>query len=220
MPRALKVSLALLVGFVVLAGGLYASLFQLDVRPRLGFAPGFSLTAADGSGLTSDDLRGSITVFTFDHAGNDDPVRGTTPVLRAVQTALDAEDTGGIPIRLVTVAFDGPPPERLRAATAAADADAWTWTTGSPDALRRTVRDGFGAYYEQDSNGTYRFDPTFVVVDGLGIIRARYRLGLPRPEALVSDVRSLVREAQSAEGTLGLAYEAAHLFSCYSVASP
>jgi protein SCO1/2 len=218
MPRALKVTLALFVGFVVLAGLLYASLFQLDVRPRLGFAPGFSLTAADGSGLTSDDLRGSITVFTFDHAGNEDPVRGTTPVLRAVQTALGAEDTGDIPVRLVTVAFDGPPPERLRDVAAAADE--WTWATGSPDALRRTVRDGFGAYYERESDGTYRFDPTFVVVDGLGIVRARYRLGLPRPEALVSDVRSLVREAQSAEGTLGLAYEAAHLFSCYSVASP
>lgn len=218
MPRALKVTLALFAGFVVLAGVLYASLFQLDVRPRLGFAPGFALTAADGSGLTSDDLRGGITVFTFDHAGNDDPARGTTPVLRSVKTALDAEDTGDIPVRLVTVAFDGPPPGRLHEAVAAADE--WTWATGSTDALRRTVRDGFGAYYERESDGTYRFDPTFVVVDGLGIIRARYRLGLPRPEALVSDVRSLVREAQSAEGTLGLAYEAAHLFSCYSVASP
>lgn len=218
MPRALKITLALFAGFVVLAGVLYAALFQLDVRPRLGFAPGFSLTAADGSGLTSDDLRGGITVFTFDHAGNDDPVRGTTPVLRAVKTALDAEDTGDIPVRLVTVAFDGPPPDQLRDAAAAADE--WTWATGSPDALRRTVRDGFGAYYEREPDGTYRFDPTFVVVDGLGIVRARYRLGLPRPEALVSDVRSLVREAQSAEGTLGLAYEAAHLFSCYSVASP
>jgi protein SCO1/2 len=218
MPRALKVTLASFVGFVVLAGVLYAALFQLDVRPRLGFAPGFSLTSADGSGLTSEELRGGITVYTFDHAGNDDAARGTTPVLRAVKAALDAEDTGGIPVRLVTVAFDGPTPERLRDAAPAADE--WTWATGSPDALRRAVRDGFGAYYEPQPDGTYRFDPTFVVVDGLGIVRARYRLGLPQPEALVSDVRSLVREARSAEGTLGLAYEAAHLFSCYSVASP
>lgn len=220
MPRALKVALTLFAGVVVLAAGTYAALFQLDVRPRLGFAPGFALTAADGRALTSDALRGGITVFTFDYAGNDDPARTTAPVLHAVHTALAEEDTGEIPVRLVTVAFDGPPPERLPAAMAMADADGWTWATGPPDVLRRTVRDGFGAYYEPMPDGTYRFDPTFVVVDGLGIVRARYRLGLPRPEALVADVRSLVREAQSAEGTLGLAYEAAHLFSCYSVASP
>ena len=220
MPRPLKIALALFAGFVALATGLYAALFQLDVRPRLGFAPGFALTAADGNALTSDDLRGGITVYTFDHTGNDDAARGTSTVLRAVKTALATADTAGVPVRFVTVAFDGPPPERLQAATAAAAADGWTWATGPPDVLRRTVRDGFGAYYERAPDGTYLFDPTFVVVDGLGIVRARYRLGLPRPEALVADVRSLVREAQAAEGTLGLAYEAAHLFSCYSVASP
>lgn len=160
-------------------------------------------------------------LYTFDYAGNDDLARQTAPVFRAVQDALGQEDATDAPVRLVTIAFDGPPPERLCEAAGEAEGDVrrWTWATGSDVVLRRIVRDGFGAYYEREPDGTYRFDPMFVVVDGLGIVRARYRLGLPVPEALVADVRSLVREAQSAEGTLGLAYEAAHLFSCYSVAS-
>ena len=222
MPRVLKVGLALLGAFVVLAAVGYAALFRLDVRPRLGFAPGFALTAADGSPLTSEDVRGGITLYTFDYAANDDPARQTAPVFRAVQDALDREGATDVPVRLVTVAFDGPPPERLREAAteAGGDAEGWTWATGSDAVLRRTVRDGFGAYYERAPDGAYRFDPTFVVVDGLGIVRARYRLGLPPPEALVADVRALAREARSAEGPLGLAYEAAHLFRCYSVVSP
>ena len=221
MPRVLKVGLVLCAGFVALAAVGYAALFRLDVRPRLGFAPGFALTAANGSPLTSEDVRGEITLYTFDYAGNDDPARQTASVFRAVQDALGQEDTTDVPVRLITIAFDGSP-ERLREAAGEAEGDGrrWTWATGSDVVLRRTVRDGFGAYYEREPDGSYRFDPTFVVVDGLGIVRARYRLGLPAPEALVADVRSLVREAQSAEGTLGLAYEAAHLFSCYSVASP
>ncbi len=220
-PRAVKVALVLFAAFVALAAGVYVALFQLDVRPRLGFAPGFALTAADGTALTSESLRGGITLYTFDYAGNDDAARATAPLFRSVQDALDEEETGDVPVRLVTVALNGPAPARLReAAGAGAAPDGWTWATGSERALRRTVRDGFGVYYERRADGTYRFDPTFVVVDGLGIVRARYRLGLPPPEALVADVRSLVREAEAAEGTLGLAYEAAHLFSCYSTASP
>ena len=59
-----------------------------------------------------------------------------------------------------------------------------------------------------------------MVVDGLSIVRSRYRVGLPEPEDLVRDLKSVVREAQAASGAARLAYEAAHLFSCYNTVSP
>lgn len=221
MTRGVKAGLALFV--LVLAGAAagYAALYRLDVRPRLGFAPGFALVQASGAPLASDDLRGVITLYTFAPL-NEAPgaARATTPVFEAVQAALASgdADTAAVPVRLVTIVLEPAPPERLQEAAAAAGADParWTWATGSPEALRRTVRDGFGAYYAPAPDGNLRYDPTFVVVDGLGIVRAHYRLGVPAPEALLADLRALRREAAAAEGALGLAYEAAHLFRCYA----
>jgi protein SCO1 len=52
-------------------------------------------------------------------------------------------------------------------------------------------------------------------VDGMGIVRSRYRVGLPPADVLLGDLRSVVREASAATGAARLAYEAAHLFQCY-----
>lgn len=216
IPGHVRVGLALLAGLVVLAVVGYASLYRLDVRPRLSFAPGFALTADDGTRLTSEDLRGHVVLYTFAPA-RPEPQRNPLPVMHAVQAQLDGEDTGAIPVRLVTVVLDTPPPRLPRlVAEAGADTARWRFATGTPEGLRQAVSEGFGVWYEVQQDGTVDFDPVFVVVDGLGIVRARYRLGLPAPEALLADLRSVVREAQAASGTLSLAYQAAHLFSCYS----
>lgn len=215
----MTLALTLLGGLVAASVALYAGLLQLDVRPRLALAPGYALIAADGARLTSEDLRGHVVLYTFDYLGNDDPARRTAPLMREVQAALRAQPMPEVPVRLVTVAFNHPPPDSLQAAAARTEAapDLWTWATGSPQALRTVVRDGFGVYYERRPEGGYRFDPVFVVVDGLGIVRARYRIGRPSAAALVSDLRAVAREASATRGSTRLAYEAAHLFSCYSV---
>ena len=224
MERAFRPALILLAVLVVATFAGYAALLRLEVLPRLGFAPGWALVDAAGERLTSEDLRGHVVLYTFTYTANRDPRRQTGAVMRAVQEGLAGEDLGGVPVRQVTISFDPvrDTPEALRraAAQAGADPDRWLFATGDAATLRAVVRRGFGAFYEARDDGTFAFDPTFVVVDGLGIVRSRYRVGLPRPEDLLRDLRSVVREAQAASGTLRLAYEAAHLFSCYSTVSP
>jgi protein SCO1/2 len=55
----------------------------------------------------------------------------------------------------------------------------------------------------------------FVLVDGAGIIRARYRTATPALEMLQRDIELLATEAYNSQGVLRYAYEAAHLFLCY-----
>ena len=224
MDRLLRIGLGFLGVLVVTTLAGYAALFRLEVLPRLGFAPGWALTDAGGERLTSEDLRGHVVLYTFTYTGNRDPRRQTDEVMRAVQEGLAREDLGGVPVRQVTISFD---PERdtpevltQAARQAGADPSRWLFATGDADHLRTVVGRGFGAFYQPQDDGTFAFDPTFVVVDGLSIVRSRYRVGMPRPEVLLRDLRSVAREARAATGTARLAYEAAHLFSCYSTVSP
>ena len=219
-----RIVLGSLAGLVVLTFVGYAALLRLEVLPRLGFAPGWALVDAEGERLTSEDLRGHVVLYTFTYTGNQDPRRRTDEVMRAVQDGLVGEDLGGVPVRQVTISFDPErdTPEALRqaAARAGADPEKWLFATGDEASLRTVIGQGFGAFYERRDDGSFAFDPTFVVVDGLSIVRSRYRVGLPSPEILLRDLRSVAREARAATGTARLAYEAAHLFSCYSTVSP
>jgi protein SCO1/2 len=79
------------------------------------------------------------------------------------------------------------------------------------------VGSGFGAFFEEQEDGSFRFDPTFVLVDGWGVVRGQYRY-----QTQVSDADKLVRhigilgeELRNSKGVASLAYEAAHLFMCY-----
>ena len=224
MDRLLRVVLGLLAALVIFTLVGYTMLLRLEVLPRLGFAPGWALVDAEGERVTSEDLRGHVVLYTFTYTGNRDPRRQTAEVMRAVQAGLAREDLGDVPVRQVTISFDPErdTPEVLQQAARQAGADParWLFATGDAASLRAVVRRGFGAFYEPRDDGSFAFDPMFVVVDGLSIVRSRYRVGLPRPEHLLRDLKSVVREAQAATGTARLAYEAAHLFSCYSTVSP
>ena len=220
MERLLRIGIGVLAVLAILTAMGYAALLRLEVLPRLGFAPGWALVDSDGKRLTSEDLRGHVVLYTFTYASNRDPRRQTAEVMRAVQEGLAKEDLGGVPVRQVTISFDPArdTPEVLRQASqsAGANPEQWLFATGDAASLRAVVGRGFGAFYEEQDDGTFAFDPMFVVVDGLSIVRSRYRVGLPRPEQLLRDLKSVAREAKAETGAARLAYEAAHLFSCYS----
>jgi protein SCO1/2 len=59
------------------------------------------------------------------------------------------------------------------------------------------------------------FEPRYVLVDGLGMIRAYYFTAQPNAEILLRDINFLLAEATNSTGSKKLAYEAAHLFLCY-----
>jgi hypothetical protein len=91
----------------------------------------------------------------------------------------------------------------------------WTFATADSVRLLRTVRDGFGVAYERMPDSTFRFSPAYVLVDGVGIVRGDYRIGVPNAADLVDAIALIAREAR-AEGVAHVMYEAAHFFACYS----
>ncbi len=215
-----RITVAVAIALIVLMFVGYAGLLRLNVLPRLGFAPGWSLTADHGSRVTSEDLRGTVALYAFDYASNDEPGRLTHDLMRRVQRRLQSADVGEIPVRLVTISIDPArdSPQALSdlRTTLEADSARWIFATGDSSSIRTVVNHGFGIYYEPGPEGGVSFDPTFLIVDGLGIERARYRFGIPSEDGVVRDIMSVVREARAETGSTRLAYEAAHLFSCYA----
>ena len=81
--------------------------------------------------------------------------------------------------------------------------------------LKNVIGGGFEVYYEALDDGTFRHDLAFVLVDGLGIVRSSYRVGVPDVDRVLGDIRLILQEARAATGLSRLAYEAAHLLACY-----
>jgi len=199
---------------------LFVTFQPIQVLPRMTIAPGFSLTDETGARLISEDLRGAITLYNFTYTGCSAPACAETgPSMAAIHDRLMTIDTGGIPVRLVTISFDPErdTPEQLSAWLRQQGATPGTWSavTGDPVKLKNIIGGGFSTYYSQTEDGSFVFDPMFVLVDGNGIIRTRYRTATPDPETVARDLGLVTREVANSSGPQRLAYEAAHLFLCY-----
>lgn len=197
----------------------FATFQPIQVLPRISLAPGFSFTDENGERLTNEDLRGSLTLYNFTYTDCGEGCLATGPVMKDVQEMVAGMDTGGIPFQQVTVSFDPErdTPERLLNYAESLDADRSTWhfATGEPTRLKNVIGGGFSAFYNKEDDGDFKFDPMFVLVDGWGIIRAKYRTGAPELEIIERDINMIVEEANNSEGASRIAYEAAHLFLCY-----
>lgn len=220
MNRKLIYAPLLLLGLVAAGAIAFAVFRPIQVLPRMSLAPGFALVDQDGHRLTSEDLRGNIVFYSFGYPGCGEPCGAIAEVMREVREGLAGiAELEGLPVRLVTIAFDGGPDGsdalRIAAAEAGADGSVWSFATAEPEALKTLIGGGFEVYYSPRPDGGYDFDPAFFLVDGWGILRAEYRYGVPKATLLLEDLRLLAREARAAEGAARLAYEAAHLFACY-----
>lgn len=205
----------------VLAIGLLAFvvLRPIQVLPRITVAPGFAVLDQDGQPLTSEDLRGAITLYNFSYSNCRPPCPDTTAVMQAVAQRLPTVDTRGVPVRLVTLSVD---PQRdtaevLRAfgARYGADFAQWRFATAEVGRLKYLIGGGFGIYYQMRPDETLVLDPAFMLVDGDGLLRAEYRTASPNLDIILRDIRLLAMEAVNSAGPGRLAYEAAHLFVCY-----
>jgi protein SCO1 len=219
----LYVTLGLLVTAVILF-----NIFQpITVLPRHNLAPGYALWGEREQLMTSEDNRGRITLYSFTYsqcAGESCPQSASH--LAAVHRLLDEDPPEEIPVTLVTISLD---PERDTAVVRQAYLNQyasdqatipWHFLSGAPERVRQIVGGGFGIYYrapsenEADQYEVY-FEPRFILVDGLGIIRAEYRTPEIDPAILLRDVHFVAEEARRSTGAAKLAYEAAHLFMCY-----
>ena len=212
----------LVVALLFVAMLAFAIFKPILVMPRMGLAPGFSLTDQDGARLTNEDLRGRIVLYNFTYTNCHTPCPETGAVMRAVQAQLPAMASQGLPITLVTLSFD---PEhdsaaqlRTYAANFGAKTDTWHLATGEVTLLKYVIGGGFGVYYQANKDAgdaAFTFDPTFALVDGAGIVRAKYRTATPDLAIIQRDIELVAKEAAESTGAARLVYEAAHLFLCY-----
>lgn len=197
----------------------FAIFRPIQVLPRITLSPGLALTDQNGARLTNEDLRGHIVLYNFTYANCAAGCPQTSDTMRAMQDRLGTIDAEGIPISLITISFDPnrDTTEQLRtyANRMGADASQWRIATGDATRLKYALGGGFNLYYAPNPDGTFTFDPLFVLVDGWGIIRAYYKTATPTTDRLLRDIRLIVQEARNSEGAARFAYEAAHLFLCY-----
>lgn len=201
----------------------FATFKPILVLPRMALAPGFLLTDQAGARLTNEDLRGRLVLYNFTYTNCVAPCPETGAVMAAVQALLPTLATQGLPVALVTLSFD---PDRDNAAQLAryanhfgADPAVWRLATGEAMPLKYIIGGGFGVYYQAntapEAKGDFTFEPTFVLVDGAGIVRAKYRTATPDLAILQRDIELVAKEAAASTGAGRLVYEAAHLFVCY-----
>jgi protein SCO1/2 len=205
---------------IPILGAMAFAIFQpIQVLPRISLAPGFSFVDQHGERLTSDDMRGNLTFYTFMHTSCEEPCPNPVEGLKTIESVVEALETDTLPVEYVAISFDpeNDTPERLAqfAESHGVDTERWHFVTGDERQLKNVIGAGFGVYYEQADDGTFKFDPRIVFVDGWGIRRAVYRTESPPPEIIERDLNLIMSEFNNSEGLNRIAYEAAHLFLCY-----
>ncbi len=196
----------------------------ITVLPRIRLAPGYVFTDQHNQSLTSEDLRGRFTLYTFSHSQcTAETCPQTTPQLDELHQWLTANTPADLPISLVTISLA---PTHDTAATlashlagyptAVSSPTPWHYLTGDPLRVRYVVGGGFKLYFSDEATGDpVHFDGRAVLVDDNGIIRAEYRAAVPDLDILARDLDLLRSEYQNNSRLIALGYEAAHLFVCY-----
>ncbi|MEA3511766.1 MAG: SCO family protein [Actinomycetota bacterium] len=209
-------------GVLLVLGVMAFAIFEpIQVLPRIRLAPGYLLKDQHQASVTSEDVRGDITLYTFRYSGCGDDCAGIDQTMIEVNERLDEVDFGDTSFRQVTISFD---PENDTPEVLAADAEAfgasedqWKFVTGTESHLRNVIGAGFRVPYQEQDDGTYAFDPTLILVDGWGVIRGEYEYQTLASDAdkIIHHLDILTEEIRNANGAAALAYEAAHLFLCY-----
>lgn len=208
------VLLLFLVGVVA-----FATLRPILVLPRITLAPGFALTDQDGARLTNEDMRGKMVLYNLTYTACESPCPQTTAVMHDIYERLPELKSNGVPIELVTISVN---PDQDTSAVLGAyaadlgvDTSRWHFVTGPVDRLKWVVGSGFRVYFDRKEDGRVVFDPAFMLVDGMGILRAEYRTDDPGVDRVLSDMQLVLDEIEKSTGANKVAYEAAHLFMCY-----
>ena len=212
-----------LLGLTVISAFAFKIFQPIQVLPRIRLAPAFSLLDQNNKRLTSEDFRGQFVIYNFTYTDCQAPCYNMNQTIKEVQSRLDEVQLDNINVSFVTISFDPvhDTPEALNkyAASVGADTKQWSFATTTNNSLLKTIiGSGFETYYEDKGNGIFAFDPTFVLVDGWGIIRAEYRYSteVPLADRILRHLGVLVDEVRNSKGPARAAYEAAHLFLCYA----
>jgi protein SCO1/2 len=212
----------IVVGAVLVAAVMAFAIFEpIQVLPRVRLAPAFAMTDQTGGLWTSDGARGSVSLYAFaygDCGAVCEPAHATMGEI--ARRAEDDVDLGTVDLNLVTVSFD-PARDAGRlaelAASTGADGNRWRWAVLEKDDVDTVLGAGFRVFAEERDDGSFAFDPAFVLVDGWGVIRGEYRYSTLADDAdkLIRHIGILGDELRNSHGATSIAYEAAHVFLCY-----
>jgi protein SCO1/2 len=221
-PRSLPIwwkAALVVLGLALVGLLLFVTIQPIKVLPRMRLAPGISLIDSAGQPLSTFDTFGEVVLYNFTYTGCGEGCAETGTQGAALQERLRQMDLQGIPVRIVTISFDPArdTPERLASWLDAQGADPawWNAATGDPAELKTMIGGGFESWYEEQPDGSFRFDPTWVLVDGAGFLRSRYAAADLTPAVLERDLGLVIDEAVNSTGVNKLVYEAAHQFLCY-----
>jgi protein SCO1/2 len=205
--------LLLLLGLGVLAFGIFQ---PIQVLPRISLSPGYALIDQNGKRLTNEDLRGHLVLYNFTYTACASPCTQSMETMHTVQQQMAQINTRGLPVDLVTIAFDPAhdTTAQLQAFASKVEADTqhWHFVSGEPAHLKNVIGGGFGVYYNRNPDGSFTFEPMFVLVDGVGIIRAKYHTAALDPALIQRDLQFMATEARNSQGAARVAYEAAPHF--------
>lgn len=210
-PRWAKVLISGLVA-VFVAAMLFAVLQPVQVLPRIRLAPGYALADGSGAVVTSEDGRGTITLYTFAPVGCGDECEQVHSTMAEVARRVAADvDLAGTEFRTVTLLVGAESDDVARERSAVLDASG-VWLAVDGPTAENVVGLGFGNPTDPAS-----FSPAFAIVDGWGMIRGEYRYSTLANDAdkLVRHIDVLGSELRNDHGFTSFVYEAAHAFQCY-----
>lgn len=220
LPRWAKAAIGTFV--LIIVGAMAFAIFQpITVLPRMQLAPGFGVTDQAGNLFTSEDTRGTVTLYSFSTLDCDDRCQEMADTVATVQASIATDpNLAEVDVRFVTIALDADAtPEQLAetAESVGADGEEWRWVGGSETQLSNLVGVGFRRYFETEPDGSTSYDSGYVIVDGWGVVRGDYKYQTLSDDGdkLARHLGMLGTEIRYANGAGAFAYEAAHLFSCY-----
>ena len=163
--------------------------------PKIGPAPGFTLTSQDGAPITLADFRGKVVAVTFIYASCSDTCPVLTALMAYVQDQLGQDFGARVAFVSITVDPEHDTPEVLKeyAQAFGANPAGWSFLTGTSDAIRDVTR-RYGVFASKSANGAV--DHTFLtsIIDRRGILRVQY-LGVRfEPDEFRRDLLSLLQE--------------------------
>lgn len=221
LERGLLIFSGLLVAMLLLLSFILPAARFIQVVPRAGRAPAFSLIDQLGRPTAETDLAGRAALFSFLALHGDPVAPETLASLARLRDELRRRGWLGEQVQLVTVSLDAAPPADLQALAVRwqATAGEWLWLTGSPGSVYALASGGFGVYYRRDTATAEQplvHTSRYVLIDRQGRLRTVYPGPTLDTARVVRDLDLLQREA-AAGGIAYYAYEAAHSlpFLCY-----
>jgi protein SCO1/2 len=168
---------------------------QQSPLPKIGPAPGFTLTSQDGAQVSLSDLHGKVVAVTFIFTRCSDTCPVLTPMMSLVQDRLGDDFGSKVVFASITVDPEHDTPEMLKlyAQMHGADVAGWSFLTGPPPIILDLAR-RYGVFAAKNANGDVEHSFLTSIVDPRGILRVQY-LGVRfDPDEFRRDLLSLLRE--------------------------